>query len=143
MSKTSKELEVRDLREEMITDDYSGPLYIPDEYKREGYHRHVADSSRGGWIQQLMRMGYTIVHDEELKASLGGNQSHNPKSIDTAVRVHISSAHKEAMGILMEIPEEKYRLRKEREAQIAQEQNNAIMRNTGIPTQTGEIIIGK
>lgn len=135
--KKNKEVK-RDVREEMITDDYVGPLYVEDKYKREGYHRHIADGSRRGWISQLIKMGYSIVQDD---TKIGNNSVASVNSIDSAVRVFLSTNEKEPSGILMEIPDELYTRRKEREARAAKEQLNMIGK-TNISSQVGEVTIG-
>lgn len=133
----SKEIEKRDARAEMITDDYTGPLYIPDEYKREGYHRHIADSTRGGWVNQLIRMGYSVVQDKSKVAT-----GHSVSSIDSAVRFFLKENEKEPSGILMETPEELYQLRKKKEQEVADKQLRMVGK-TGISTQVGEVTIGQ
>jgi len=133
----SKEIPTRDVREEMITDDYTGPLYIPNEYKREGYHRHIADGTRGGWINQLIKMGYSIVQDNT-KVATGRSVS----SIDSAVRFFLKDSEKEPSGILMECPEEKYQLRKKAEQKMADDQLRRVGQ-TGISTQVGEVTVGQ
>jgi len=136
MSNLDKKQETkRDVRQEMITDDYVGSLYIPDEYKREGYRLHIANGNKRGWIQKLIKMGYSIVEDA---TKIG---THPVNSIDSAVRVFLSDNEKEPSGILMETPEELYSLRKEHEKKKADEQLASIG-HTGIPSQVGEISIG-
>lgn len=128
---------LRDVREEMITDDDYGPLYIDEKYKKQGYHRRIVDASRGGRVERLLRMGYAIVQDD---MKVGRGSVNSVGSLDSAVRVYLGGT-KEPMGVLMEIPDELYQRRAQMKAKKAEEVLQTVGK-TGIPTQSGEIIIG-
>ena len=139
MSKLDKATPVRDVRNEMITDENEGPMYIDPQYKKEGYHRRIVDIDRPGRVQKLMRMGYSIVEDPMIK--VGANTVNSISQLDSAVRIELGTS-KHRNGILMEIPDELWernQLRKESE-------NNEIDKTigqTGISTQFGEVTVGE
>lgn len=132
--KTSK----RDYREEMITDDELGTLYIPEHLKEEGYVYRIVDADRPGRVEFLQRKGYEVVNDTSVK--VGQNTVSNTSSVSSVATVELGkNAHRQ--GILMKIPEDLYRLRQEHKEKRNKE-TDAAMGKTGIPTQFGEISIG-
>lgn len=137
MSNLEKKTELRDVREEMVTDDDDGPLYIDAKYKKEGFFRRIVDSGRGGRVEKHLRLGYSVVTDD---TKIGKDTVKSNRGLDSAVRIHLGGSQ-EPMGILMEISLERYEARQVAKQKRADEQLASVSKS-GIPTQTGEIIIG-
>ena len=127
----------RDIREEMITDEEQGPLYIPAELKEEGYVYRIVDADRPGRVQKLQRMGYELVAD---LAKIGDNTVKSTSQLSSAATLELGTV-KHRQGVVMRIPEDLYAKRQKAKDRRNQEQERALG-NTGISTQFGEITIG-
>lgn len=127
----------RDAREEMITDEEIGSLFIDDKYKEEGFTYRIVDADRPNRVTKLQKMGYTIVENPSIQT--GDKTITNTGQLGATVHFQLGVEHSRN-GILMRIPTDLYEKRQERKVR----QNNEVMEglsNSGIPTQTGKISI--
>mgnify|MGYP000886921128 CR=1 FL=1 len=135
---STKPVEYRDEREEMNLDDDVGPLYIDESLKEDGYFYRIVSSSKIGSIQRHMRMGYEIVHQEG--AQIGSSTVNNTSQLSSAVTVELGQT-KSDLGVLMRIPLDKYERRQAAKRKKNQEAEASVGK-TGIPTQFGEVTVG-
>ncbi len=137
INKKNKEY-VEKLREEMITDDEIGRLYIDDKYKEDGYVYRIVDADRPGRVQLLEKKGYEVVHNEDL--TVGQNTANNSSKVSSAVTMELGTT-RHVQGILMRIPKELYD-RRQQMKELKNKELDTQQSQTGIPTQFGEITIG-
>jgi hypothetical protein len=130
---------IEEAREEMLTDDEIGALYIDDKYKEDGYSYRIIDSSRPGRVQQMIKRGYSIVEDSEMKIGQGVTGSSN--QLGAAVTVELGRT-KSCLGILMKMPKEKYDARQKAKARAVRETSAAMMQDMVDKSEFGTITIG-
>lgn len=131
---------VEQARDEMLTDDDVGVLYIDPKYKEEGYHYTICDTSRAGRLEKRIKQGYEVVHDESLKI---GNQSvSSASSLSSAVTVELGGDKGSRPGVLMRTPIEHYNKRQKAKAVRNQELTASLMQDMANKSDFGSIEIG-
>lgn len=112
-----------------------GPLYIDPKYKRPGFvYRLVNDVD--GTVENAMNLGYTPV---KRKVPVGDGTASDSHSVGSLVTKSVGGG---VTAILMEIPEELYNEIQNYKEEINLETEKSLSQ-TGIPTQTGVLDLGK
>ena len=138
---SQKELKaIEEAREEMITDDELGSLYIDEKYKEDGYFYRIVDSSRHGRVAQHIKRGYEVVQDPNLV--VGDNTVNKSNHLGSAVTVELGRDRGSCTGILMRIPLEQYNKRQAAKVRRNRELDAATMQQMVDKSEFGEITIG-
>jgi hypothetical protein len=130
---------VEEARDEMLTDDDVGALYIDDRFKEEGYHYTIVDTTRPGRVALRIKQGYEIVENPDLK--VGSNTVSNASTLTSAVTVELGKNHA-CLGVLMRIPTEKYNKRQQAKVKRNRETDTAMMQSMVNKSDFGSIEIG-
>jgi hypothetical protein len=130
---------IEEARDEMITDDELGVLYIPEKYKQEGYHTRVVDSTRPGRVASLIKRGYEIVYDDE---KIGDKTVTNTGSLTGAMTVELGTT-KACLGILMRCPLEHYNKRQKHKAKRIREDDASMFQDAANKSDFGSIQVGE
>lgn len=132
---------IEEAREDMLTDDEVGQLYIDEKYKEEGYSYRIVDSTRPGRVQQMIKKGYEIVEDSSM--SIGQNIAGRSSTLASAVTVELGIHKGSCLGVLMRIPKDQYDKRQTAKVRKNRELNEAMMQNMVDKSDFGTITIGE
>jgi hypothetical protein len=130
---------VEEARDDMITDDEVGSLFIDDKYKEEGFHYRIVDSSRPGRVQSLIKRGYEVVYQSGFK--VGDKTVTNSGSLTDAVTVELGTTSS-CLGVLMRCPIEHYDKRQKAKARAVRERDAAMYQTAANQSDFGSIQIG-
>lgn len=127
-------------RDEMLTDDEIGALYIDEKHKEEGFSYRIVDSTRPGRIAKMMKIGYAIVEDPDMQ--VGQSVVGKSSNLGAAVTVELGIHRGSCLGVLMRIPKEKYDARQKAKARRVRETEAATMQDMVDKSDFGTITIG-
>lgn len=99
--------------------DYAGRLYIDDKFRKPGKRLRV-DNADPATVKYMKSLGWNVVIDTDVK--VGSGSLREPSNMGSAVHIEQSIHGTSQPGILYEIDEEAYQLRKEVEAELNSEQ---------------------
>ena len=134
LEKTNKK-ETKEIRRAF--DEDMGQLYFDEELKEDGFEYRVVND-KPGRIRKLQKMGYEIVLDHKIK--VGSGSLDTPNSLGSVVEFEAGIHKGSQKAILMRIRKEDYAQR----LKIKQEKidiQTGSLKETGIPTQHGEVTI--
>lgn len=126
-------------REDMLTDEEEGDLYIDEKYNENGYTYRIVDSSRPNRINSLIKKGYEIQYEDG--AEIGDKVVGKAHSLTSAVTVELGKS-KSKLGIRMRIPTELYEKRQKLKAKRIKDEMEMTVQNAVGKSQFGEITIG-
>jgi hypothetical protein len=129
---------IEEARDEMITDDEVGSLYIDDKYKEEGYHYTIVDTTRPGRVNKRIKQGYEIVYDD---LKVGDKTVTNTGSLTGAVTVELGTTYA-CPGVLMRCPIEHYNKRQAAKVRRNRELDSAMLQDSVNKSDFGSITIG-
>ena len=129
---------VEEARDDMLTDDEVGALYIDEKYKDPDYHYTICDTSRPGRVNQRIKQGYEIVYDD---IKVGDKTVTNTGSLSGAVTVELGRTVG-CLGVLMRTPLEHYNKRQKAKARRIRETDSAMMQDAVNKSDFGTISIG-
>lgn len=131
---------IEEARDDMLLDDEVGGLFIDEKYKEDGYFYRIVDSTRPGRIEQHIKRGYEIVHDDATK--VGQSTVSNTSRLTSAVTVELGVNKGSVLGVLMRIPLDKYKKRQEAKVRRNKEHEAAMMQESVNKSDFGSIEIG-
>jgi hypothetical protein len=131
---------IEEARDEMLTDDEVGTLFIDDKYKEDGYFYRIVDTTRPGRVASHIKRGYEVVQDPDLK--VGDNTVSKTSNLSSAVMIELGM-NKACPGVLMRIPTDLYKKRQEAKARAIKESERAMAQDAVNKSQFGEITIGE
>lgn len=130
---------VEEAREEMITDDDIGTLYIDSQFKEDGFTYRIVDSTRRGRVEKLKKLGYEIVEDS---TQIGADTVSKTHNLGSAVTVPLGGDRHDRLGVLMRIPTDKYNKRQVAKVKRNREQTGSLMQDLVNKSSFGSIEYG-
>jgi hypothetical protein len=131
---------IEEAREEMITDEDIGPLWLDPKYKMEGYHYRATDLTRPDKLQKRLREGYEIARYSDV-TDLTKSAVHERSNLTDAITVQLGTT-RDTSGVWMRIPLEKYNKRQQVKERKNREITEAYLGDASNGAQFGEITIG-
>lgn len=135
----SEKKAIEEARDEMLTDDELGYLYIDEKYKEEGYTYRIVDVDRPYRVQSLMKKGYEIVYSDSTR--VGDKTTYNPSNLSSMVQVNLG-INSPRNGVLMKIPTDLYDRRQQAKVRRNRELNASLMQDMVNKSDFGTIEIG-
>ena len=131
---------IEQARDEMLTDDDVGVLYIDPKYIEEGYNYTICDSTRAGRIEKRIKQGYEIVYDESMQ--IGSRTVSKTHSLTSAVTVELGGDKGSRLGVLMRCPKDHYDKRQKAKVRRNKEMTANLMQDMANKSDFGSIEIG-
>lgn len=131
---------IEEAREEMITDEDIGPLWLDPKYKMEGYHYRATDLTRPDKMQKRLREGYEIARYSDV-TDLTKSAVHERSNLTDAMTIQLGTT-RDNSGVWMRIPLEKYNKRQQIKEKTNREITEAYLGQASDGAPFGEITIG-